>query len=80
MIEHFLWTSHAQVRLSERDLNRDEVELAVRLGEGQPDRGAGDWRAAGVCANGLRFVVVYDWPAHADPGTARIVSVWSVSE
>jgi hypothetical protein len=68
------------LRGDERDLNRDEVELAVRLGESQPNRGAADWRVTGVCANGLRFVVVYDWPAQADPSTARIVSVWSVDE
>jgi hypothetical protein len=80
MIEHFLWTSHAEKRLAERDLSRHEVELAICLGEGRPNLGAAGWRVSGVCANGLRFVVVYDYPARGDSGTARIVSVWTVDE
>lgn len=80
MIEHFLWTSHAETRLTERDLSRQEVELAVRLGQGRPNPGAADWRVSGVCANGLRFLAVYDCPARGDSRTARIVSVWTVDE
>jgi hypothetical protein len=56
MIEHFLWTFHAEKRLAEH------------------------WLVSGVCANGLRFVVAYDCPAYEDPGTARIVSIWTVDE
>ena len=80
MIEHFLWTFHAEERLVERNLNRHEVELAVRLEEGRPNPGAADWRVSGVCANGLSFVVVYDCPVRGDSGTARIVSIWTIDE
>lgn len=46
MIEHFLWTFHGEKRLAERGLSQREVELAVRLGAGRPNRGAADWRVA----------------------------------
>jgi Domain of unknown function (DUF4258) len=31
-IEHFVWTAHAQLRLGQRQLSRDEVEHAIRDG------------------------------------------------
>jgi Domain of unknown function (DUF4258) len=73
-IERFVWTMHAEERLSERGITRDAVELAIR--EGHPvhetNEGAADWRV-----DVGRFVVVYDHPHGDDINAVRIISVWS---
>lgn len=80
MIERFQWTFHAEQRLAERGLGRHEIELAVRLGKHEPNFGPADWRTGEVRADGLRFVVVFDYPAEDDPGAACIVSAWTIVE
>jgi hypothetical protein len=80
-IERFIWTEHAEQRCKRRLLDRTDVERAVQAGHDVPriNRGPADWMAAGLTADGRRFVVVvYDYPDHWDLQTARIVSVWEV--
>jgi hypothetical protein len=78
VIERFIWTVHAQDRAAERGLNRFDVEAVVREGHKsrQQNRGPGDWRVNGTHPDGQIFVVIYDHPALADTGLARIVTLW----
>ena len=80
-IERFLWTDHAVVRLNERRLRRDDVELAIRQGHAlrRANAGQADWLIAGVTPDGSAFEAIYDHPVRRDETTARIVSVWRVS-
>jgi hypothetical protein len=73
-IERFVWTIHAEERLSERGVTRDAVERAIREGHPvqEPNDGEADWRV-----DAGRFVVVYDHPHGEDIDAVRIVSVWS---
>ena len=80
MIEHFQWTFHAGERLAQRGLTKHEVEIAIRLGEREPNLGAADWRVTGVRSDGLRFVAVFDSPVDDDHQAARVVSVWTVGK
>jgi uncharacterized protein DUF4258 len=77
-IERFVWTVHAEDRRIERQLDRFELERAIRDGHAnrQINRGRADWLIAGVLADGRPFAVVYDHPHGADHAAARIVSVW----
>jgi hypothetical protein len=77
-IERFLWTEHAEGRLDERRLTRTEVEQAIREGHDarQINDGQADWLITATTANGVPFEAIYDHPAHGEPSTARIVSVW----
>lgn len=72
-IKHFVWTTHAADRLSERGLKRSVVEAAVRDGHwlSATNDGEADWRVD----NG-RFVVIYDYDECEEGATVRIVSVW----
>jgi len=81
-IERFVWTEHAQSRLSERGLTRFEVEGVVREGHGSREVNKGDasWRVHGERSDGRRFAVIYDHPAMGDPALARIVSVWPLRD
>jgi Domain of unknown function (DUF4258) len=80
VIEHFIWTRHAERRANGRLLDRFEVERAIRAGHSVPtiNRGHADWRARGLTDDGRRFVAVYDHPHRHDQLTARIVSVWDL--
>jgi Domain of unknown function (DUF4258) len=79
-IEQFTWTTHAEERLHERHLTRWEVEQAIRDGHShrQLNHGKADWLLAGITITGISFEAVYDHPAHGQPATARVVSVWRV--
>jgi hypothetical protein len=72
-IERFIWTIHAEERLSQRGLTRVRVERAVR--ELHPIRETNDGKAAWRVDAG-RFVVVYDHPHGADMDAVRIISTW----
>jgi hypothetical protein len=58
VIEHFIWTEHAERRCKQRLLGRVEVERAIRAGHSLPqiNRGPADWRAHGLTGDGRRFV------------------------
>lgn len=77
-IEHLLWTVHAELRLRQRGLTRDEVERTIRDAhhERVDNEGDADWRVYGTRQDGQRFVVVYDHPAGGDERVGRVVSVW----
>lgn len=77
-IERFIWTDHAELRLSDRGLSRLEVEEVVRDGHQfrEVNCGDADWRVYGTRSDGRRFAVIYDHPALDDLGQARIVSIW----
>jgi hypothetical protein len=81
-IERFIWTEHAERRLGQRGLTRLDVEAVVRDGHDSREinRGDADWRVYGARSDGRRFAVIYDHPAQADAGLARIVSVWPLRE
>lgn len=72
-IERFIWTIHAEERLSQRGLTRVRVESALR--ELHPIRetndGAAQWRV-----DTGRFVVIYDHPNGEDTSAVRIISAW----
>jgi hypothetical protein len=70
----FIWTVHAEDRLSERGLTRAVVEQAIREGHWvrEANDGAADWRVATA-----RFIVVYDHSETDVADTVCVVSVWS---
>jgi hypothetical protein len=72
-INRFIWTIHAEERLSQRGLTRVRVERAVR--ELHPIReaneGEAEWRV-----DASRFVVVYDHSHGKDIDAVRIISAW----
>jgi uncharacterized protein DUF4258 len=78
MIARVYWTTHAELRLAQRGLSRDEIELAIRDGHGQREvnRGDADWRTHGTRADGRCFAVLYDHPVLGDPQAARVVTAW----
>lgn len=43
----------------------------------RPNRGSAQWRVIGSGGSRRKLVVIYDHPVDDDPGTARIVSVWT---
>jgi hypothetical protein len=79
-IEHFVWTAHAADRLRERLLDRREIEQAIRTGHSAPriNHGRADWIAYGLCADGRRFVVVYDHPHKGRDTTVRVITAWDL--
>jgi Domain of unknown function (DUF4258) len=81
-IEHFTWTTHAQLRLAQRHLDRLDVEQAIR--EGHDARAVNDgraqWLVRSVTAAGADFAVIYDHPHGDDIETVRIVSVWRLKQ
>ncbi|HEY5332397.1 MAG TPA: DUF4258 domain-containing protein [Solirubrobacterales bacterium] len=78
MIEEFDWTDHALRRAFEREFDRFEIEMTVRLGHHLRSRnnGRADWRVHGERLDGTVFTVVYDHPAGQDHEKVRIVSIW----
>jgi hypothetical protein len=79
-IEHFIWTVHAQLRLQQRRLDRQEIEGAIREGHDarEVNDGRAQWLVHGTTAAGAAFEVIYDHPHGDDIETARIVSVWRI--
>ena len=71
-IEHFVWTDHAEIRLSERGLTHSDVEHAIRNGHDtrQVNDGPAEWRTHGKTPDGQSFVVIYDSPVHDDSDAA----------
>lgn len=80
MIERIHWTDHAEQRVVERGLTREEVETAILGGLKTriPNRGNADWRVYGDRPDGRRFVVAYDHPVFGSSGEARVVTVWTL--
>ena len=78
MIEEFDWTDHALGRAFERDFDRFQIEMTVRLGHDARSRndGRADWRVHGEQLDGSVFTVIYDHPAEDNVEKVRIVSVW----
>jgi hypothetical protein len=77
-IERFDWTSHALLRLNQRQLTRFEVERAIRdehdarlVNEGQAD-----WLVEGITEAGVRFGAIYDHPVDRNETIVRVVSAW----
>jgi hypothetical protein len=77
-IERFVWTLHAQLRLQQRRLDRNEVEQAIHKGHDarEVNDGRAQWLVLGTTAAGASFEVIYDHPHGDDIETARVVSVW----
>jgi hypothetical protein len=84
VIEEFDRTYHALRRVSERKLDRFEIEMTIRSGHAmrRPNAGDADWRVEGERMDGTRFQVVYDHPVHAeaDADCVRVVSVWRIDD
>jgi len=81
-VEHFVWTSHALLRLDQRQLTRSDVEQAIRGGHGgrQVNEGEADWLIAGITSLGVPFEAIYDHPVGDDETTVLIISAWRASE
>lgn len=79
-IEHFFWTTHAQMRLAQRHLDRLEVERAIREGHDarEINDGRAQWLGRGATEADATFEVIYDHPHGDDIETVRIVSVWRI--
>jgi uncharacterized protein DUF4258 len=79
-ITDFVWTLHAEHKLRERLLDREEIERAINTGHLAPriNRGKADWVAYGLCPDGRRIVVVYDHPHRGDDTTVKVVTVWDL--
>lgn len=81
-VEHFVWTSHALLRLDQRQLTRSDVEQAIRSGhEGrQVNEGEANWLLTGITSLGVPFEAIYDHPVGGDETSVRIISAWRVSQ
>lgn len=77
-IERFTWTTHAQLRLGQRHLDRREVEQAIREGHDarEVNGGRAQWPVRGTTADAAPFEAIYDHSHGGDVETVRIVSVW----
>jgi hypothetical protein len=82
VIERFDWTDHAERRARQREFDRFQVEMAVRLGHDGRSRnhGRADWLVRGEGLDGRVFEVVYDHPVGSDRGRVRLVSMWLFEE
>lgn len=79
-IETFIWTDHALLRLSQRRLERFEIEEAIRANhdERKANDGQADWLVRAMTPLGVRIEAIYDHPVGNDEATIRIVSAWRV--
>jgi hypothetical protein len=79
-IETFIWTDHALLRLSQRRLERFDVEQAIRANhdERKTNDGQADWLVLATTPLGVRIEAIYDHPVGHDEATIRIVSAWRV--
>src|ERR1700759_3837366 len=78
MIERFVWTDQAKDRARQRDFERKNFEMTIRLGHDGRSRndGRADWLVCGRQSDGRRFEGIYDHPVGRDLGRVRIVSIW----
>jgi hypothetical protein len=81
-IERFVWTAHAELRLAQRHLSREEVEGAIGSGHDarEVNDGRAQWLVRGTTSDGEPFEAIYDHPHGSDLGAVRIVSVWRPME
>jgi hypothetical protein len=79
-IETFTWTDHALLRLSQRRLERFDVEEGIRANhdERKANDGQADWLVRAMTPLGIRIEAIYDHPVGNDEATIRIVSAWRV--
>lgn len=79
-VTRIIWSAHAQRRRSQRLIDQVAVENTILANHSNRmiNRGEADWRLDGLLADGRRFAVVYDHPAHSDPGVALVVSLWDM--
>jgi hypothetical protein len=77
-VETFIWTNHALLRLSERRLDRLDVEEAIRAShdERKANDGRADWLIGAITPLGVRIEAIYDHPVGDDEATIRVVSAW----
>jgi hypothetical protein len=63
-VETFIWTNHALVRLSQRRLDRLDVEEAIRANhdERKANDGRADWLIRAMTPLGVRIEAIYDHP------------------
>lgn len=79
-IETFIWTNHALLRLSQRRLDRPDVEGAIRANhdEREENNGRADWLIRAMTPLGVRIEAIYDHPVGGDEAAIRVVSAWRV--
>lgn len=79
-IETFIWTDHALLRLSQRRLERSDVEETIRANhdERKANDGQADWSVRAMTPLEVRIEAIYDHPVSSDEATVRIVSAWRV--
>jgi hypothetical protein len=79
-IETFIWTDHGLLRLSQRRLDRLDVEEAIRANhdERRVNDGQADWLVRAITRLGVRIEAIYDHPVGDDEATIRVVSAWRV--
>jgi hypothetical protein len=79
-VERFIWTSHALLRLDQRQLTRSDIEQAIRNGHDgrQVNQGEADWLIASLTPLGVPFEAIYDHPVGGDEETVRVISAWRV--
>jgi hypothetical protein len=79
-IETFIWTDHALLRISQRRLERFDVEETIRANhdERKANDGQADWLVRAMTPLGVRIEAIYDHPVGDDEATIRIVSAWRV--
>lgn len=77
-VETFIWTDHALLRLSQRRLDRLDVEEAIRTNhdERKANHGQADWLVRAITPLGVRIEAIYDHPVGNDEATIRVVSSW----
>jgi Domain of unknown function (DUF4258) len=80
LVETFIWTNHALLRLSQRRLDRLDVEEAIRANhdERKANDGQADWLIRAITPLGVRIEAIYDHPVGSYEATIRVVSAWRV--
>lgn len=81
VIERFVWTEHARMRLAERGLDAADVEQAIRRGHAgrEANDGRAEWIISSVLSDGTPFEAIYDHPHGDDAAAVRIVSAWRLN-
>jgi hypothetical protein len=81
-VDTFIWTNHALLRLSQRRLDRLDVEEAIRANhdEREDNDGRADWLIRAMTPLGVRIEAIYDHPVGDDDATIRVVSAWRMED